>query len=115
MSSPVTRGARELSRLLREQTCDVRALDLAGFRRWLGAHLAHWQGDAVFAQRARIRDLRRAHPQLRTLEGRQRRAADAEAATPESGRRRRLGQELIDADKAVAGLTAALETAPAER
>jgi hypothetical protein len=41
MTSPVTRGARDLRRLLREQTCDVRTLDLAGFRRWLAGHRAH--------------------------------------------------------------------------
>jgi hypothetical protein len=76
MTSPVTRGARDLRRLLREQTCDVRTLDLAGFRRWLAGHRAHWQRDAVFVQRARIRDLRRAHPRLRALEEEPRQAVD---------------------------------------
>jgi hypothetical protein len=33
----VVRGTRVLHRLLREYTCDLRCLDLAG-RRWLGQH-----------------------------------------------------------------------------
>jgi hypothetical protein len=37
----------------------------------------HWQRVAVFVQRARIRDLRRAHPRLRALEEGPRQAVDA--------------------------------------
>ena len=51
---PVTRGTRALGRLLGEHTCDLRGLDVAGFRRWLDAHLARWQTDPVFCQRCRI-------------------------------------------------------------
>jgi len=38
--SDVIRGGRELRRLLKEQTFDLRALDLDGFRRWLDRHMA---------------------------------------------------------------------------
>src|SRR5947199_4580927 len=107
MPVPVTRGVRELLRLLREHTFDLRGLDLAGFRRWLDGHLARWQNDPVFVQRTRVRDLRRAHPDLHVLEEEHRRAARAEAASPQSPRLRRLERELLDTGKAVAGLTAA--------
>src|SRR4051794_41918216 len=55
-------------------TFDLRTLDLAGFRRWLNLHLARWASDPAFVQRARVRDLRRAHPDLRPLEEDHRRA-----------------------------------------
>jgi hypothetical protein len=110
------RGVRALRRLLREQTCDLRGLDLPGFRRWLDRQSAHWQSDPVFLQRARIRDLRRAHPALHPLEKEHRRAAAAEASSAHSLRLRRLEQELIGAARAVSGLTAALQRAtPAQR
>jgi hypothetical protein len=114
-AATVRRGVRALRRLLREQTFDLRGLDVAGFRRWLDARLERWRQDPVFTQRARIRDLRRAHPRLHALEQEHRRAARAEAAAAHSSRLRRLEQELLDADKAVSGLTAALREAGPER
>jgi len=110
----VVRGVAELDRLLREQTSDVRALDSPGFRRWVEAHLARWQCDPVFAQRVRVRDLRRAHPRVGELEAEARRAAEAYAATPESRRLAELHLELSGAARAIAGLTAALERADAD-
>src|SRR5262249_23660978 len=101
------RGVRALRRLLREQTFDLRNLDVGGFRRWLDVRLERWRQDPVFAQRARVRDLRRAHPQLPALEQEHRRAARAEAASAHYTRLRRLEQELLDADNAVSGLTTA--------
>lgn len=112
----VTRGPDELRRLLAEQTLDLRGLDLQGFRRWLAGQLARWEKDPVFVQRVRMRDLRRAHPDLRRLERAWRRAAAADAATPEFARLCRLERELLGTGKAVSGLTAALErAAPEER
>jgi hypothetical protein len=111
----VLRGARPLTRLLREHDFDLRGLDLAGFRDWLGAQLPTWQRDPVFVQRARIRDLRRAHPELHTLEQEYRRAEVADAATPEACRLRRLDVELLNTGRAVAGLTAALTPAAPEK
>jgi hypothetical protein len=113
--APTTRGVRPLCRLLRDNTFDLRGLDLAGFRRWLDAHLARWRNDPVFAQRARIRGLRRANPRLRALEQEHRRAAVAEAATPQSPRLRQLEQELADTGKALSGLTAALQRAAPQK
>jgi hypothetical protein len=110
----VTRGVRALRRLLREQTFDLRGLDLPGFRDWLGRRLEHWRQDPVFVQRGRLRDLRREHPLLGTLEKKYRRAAHADAASAPFARLRRLEQEIIDTDKAVAGLGAALERAVPE-
>lgn len=114
-STPVLRGIRELRRLVRDQTFDLRTLDPAGFRRWLDLHLAHWLLDPVFNQRSRIRDLRRAHPELAALEKEYRRAATEDEMSPEFARLCRLEQEVIDAGKAVAGLTAAREGSPPER
>jgi hypothetical protein len=111
----VIRGYGELRRLLREQTFDLRRLDLPGFRRWLDGLLARWQNDPVFVQRAKVRDLRRTHPSLRTLEDEYRRAALADAASVSFPRLHRLEQELASIAKAVRGLTEALRGAPPER
>jgi hypothetical protein len=111
----VNRGARELRRLLREQTFDLRGLDISGFRRWLDCHLSRWQNDPVFQQRIRIRDLRRAHPQLRVLEQQHRRAAALDAQSPQFTRLQRVEKELTDAARAIAGLTAALQQATPEK
>jgi hypothetical protein len=111
----VTRGARELRRLLCERTFDLRGLDAAGFRRWLAGHLARWRNDPVFIQRARIRDLRQTYPNLLQLEHGHNRAAAADAASPQFARLRQVEQELVGAGNAVAGLTAALEQAEPEK
>jgi hypothetical protein len=111
----VARGVCALRRLLRDQTRDLRRLDLTAFRPWLDSHLARWQRDPVFLQRARIRDLRRRQPLLRSVENEHRLAAAAEAASPQCSRLRRLEQELIDTDKAVSGLTTAIQQATLER
>ncbi len=111
----VSRGVGPLRRLLQEQTFDVRHLDLEGFRRWLEAHLDRWRRDPVFSQRLRIRDLRRATPRVIELERELRRATAADEASPSFRRLSDLEQGLTGADRAVAGLSEALEQAPAER
>ena len=114
LSVHVASGARELRRLLEERTCDVRALDLAAFRAWLLRRVARWERDAVFAQRVAIRDLRRAHPSLIALEAGERRAREADEASPRHPRLQSIGKELGDAEKAIAGLRGALEGAGEE-
>src|SRR5262245_19914110 len=94
-----------LRRLVAERTFDLRTLDLPGFRRWLDLQLPHWQADAVFAQRARIRDLNRAHPEPRRLKREVRRAAEVDAATPQAARLGEVEKALRNAAKAIAGLT----------
>jgi hypothetical protein len=114
--SRARRGVRALHRLLQDRTFDLRALDLPGFRRWLDVHLAHWRKNSVFAQRVRIRDLRRTHPELHRLEQELRRAADADARTPQCGPLHEAEREMGNAARAISGLTAALKrAAPAER
>lgn len=93
----------------------MRALDLDGFRRWLGWHLERWERDPVFLQRRRICDLRRAHPRISVLEKECRRAAARDAAGPHFLRLQRLERELEGTEKAVAGLAGALEEAPPEQ
>jgi hypothetical protein len=110
-----TRGPDALRRLLADQTLDLRGLDLAGFRGWLARLLVRWQADPVFAQRALVRDLRRAHPELDRLEAEAQRAAAADAASPQADRLRRLERELGNARKALAGLAAALEAADSDK
>jgi hypothetical protein len=116
MSPPVhvTSGVRELRRLLEERTCDVRTLDLGAFRAWLLRRVARWGRDPVFAQRVAIRDLRRAHPPLIALEAEERRAREGDEASPQHPRLQAVEKELGDAEKAIAGLSAALEGAEEE-
>lgn len=111
----VSRGASELRRLLDEQTLDLRTLDLAGFRRWLSSHLERWRNNPVFVERGRIRDLRRAHPALRKLEREQRRAVEADEASPAFSRLHELERELTGAGKAIRGLSEALIRVDAEK
>jgi hypothetical protein len=114
--SGIVRGADGLERFLRENDRDVRALDLAGFRDWLGHHLRRWERDPVFRQRLRIRDLRRGHPRLALLEAARGRAREEDAASPAQARLLRLEKEVAGAAKAIAGLSSALEAAaPAAR
>src|SRR4051794_32711300 len=111
----VSRGSRVLHRWLAAQTFDLRNLDLAGFRRWLDGQFARREGDPLFQQRVRIRGLRRGHPELRRSEEDVRRAAERDAATPAFARLRQLDRDLAATARAVAGLTAALGPAAAER
>jgi hypothetical protein len=106
-------GSREITRLLTERCLDLRALDPTGFRRWLSQHLERWQHDPIFNQRLRIRELRRAHPDLRVLERRLRQVEAADAAAAEHPVLDRLAREIEGARKAVAGLTAAAGKATA--
>ncbi len=111
----VKRGSDELRRLLQEQSFDLRTLDLAGFRRWLDRHLARWQNDPVFVQRSRIRELRRAHPRLPTLEEAHRRAGLADAASTSFARLKQLERQLSDTGKALLGLSGAMAQAGPEK
>lgn len=110
-----TRGARALRRVLREETCDLRALDEAGFRRWLEQRLEYERRDPAFAQRVRIRDLRRSCPELRRIEQEYRRCVAADAAAPHFSRLSRLEQEVNDAERAIAGLSDACRQARGQR
>jgi hypothetical protein len=111
----VNRGTRALRRWL-EQAVDLRGLDLEGFRHWLGQQLPRWELDPAFAQRARIRDLRQAHPELLALERMLRHALAADEASPQAERLFQLEEELSRADKAIAGLEAArARTADAQK
>jgi hypothetical protein len=105
------RDPAELHRRLAERTLDLRTLDLAGFRRWLDLQLARWQSDPVFVQRIQIRDLRKAHPELRELEKAYRRSERADAATPQAARLAEVERERHNANKAITGLTEALRRA----
>lgn len=109
------RGRRALQRLLAERCCDVRELDLPAFRRWLAALLRRWRRDPVFRQRLRLRELRRAHPDLVEAERRFRRALRQDAAGPFFGALAARERQLHDLGRALAGLTAALAAAPEER
>lgn len=111
MSAPslhAVRGTRELHRLL-ERAVDLRNLDVEGFRHWLTRQVSFWEKDPVFVERARIRDLRRAHPELRALEREERHAAAVDAASPQAEHLLRVEGELAKTHKALAGLSAALE------
>ena len=111
----VERGRDVVEALLRERTTDLRRVDVEGFRAWLERQLPGWRRDPVFAQRERIRDLRRACPGLRALERELRRAREADAASPAGARLGKLEAELRGVEQAIAGLTGASEDAGPER
>ncbi|WP_164103288.1 hypothetical protein [Candidatus Laterigemmans baculatus] len=114
MNSPLIRGGEVLRWLLEERCFDVRQLDAAEFPDWLRRHQARWERDAAFAQRARLRDLRRSCPSLLQLERELRRATAAEAATASHARRQTLERAASGAEQAIAGLTNALARAAPE-
>jgi hypothetical protein len=107
--------AAELRRRLDELTLDVRTLDMAGFRVWLERLMARWQTDPVFVQRARIRDLRRAHPDVRRLTTEFRRATEIAATSPAGRRMAVLDKRLHNTEQAITGLDAALQNALPEQ
>jgi hypothetical protein len=113
MDAPPTirRGAGELRRILAERTDDVREMDVDAFRAWLLQRWNSWRRDPVFVLRCRIRDLRRAHPELASAEKAERAARRACERSAEHADITRLEKLAADAAKAVAGLTAAIETA----
>ena len=112
----VERGRDVVEALLRDRTTDLRRVDAKGFRAWLERQIPGWRRDPVFAQRERIRDLRRACPGLRALERSVRRAREADAASPAGVRLGKLEDELRGVEQAIAGLTGASEDAePARR
>lgn len=111
----VERGSAALHRLLREETRDFRALDAPGFRRWLERRLSRWSGDPLFAQRARIRELRRSLPRLEALEAELRSTEAADRASPVFPELQRVERELVGTAKALAGLSDALAGADAAR
>jgi hypothetical protein len=112
---PLIRDPAELRERLGRLTFDLRTLDLAGFRRWLDTLLARWANDSVFVQRSRIRDLRRAHPHLWTLEYVHRRADAADAESEHGLRLREIERALYDGGRALSGLTGALSRADPPR
>jgi hypothetical protein len=111
----ITRGADALHAMLRERTTDLRRVGPGELREWLGRQLPGWRLDPAFAQRERIRDLRRAYRRLRALERERRRAARADADSPGGARLRQVEEELSGVVKAVEGLTGALVDADEDR
>ncbi|HEX8361108.1 MAG TPA: hypothetical protein VF613_13430 [Longimicrobium sp.] len=112
----VERGREVVQALLRERTTDLRYIDAEGFRDWLQRQLAGWRRDPVFAQRERIRDLRRACPGLRALEREVKHSRQADAASPGGERLGQVEEELRGVEQGVAGLAGASEgAAPARR
>ena len=111
----VSRGVRTLRLLLREWNCDVRNLDPAEFRGWLARQLRAWRCDPVFRQRVRIRELRRAHPELRELERKLQGAVQADEAAPGFERRRQIERELCGVEKAIEGVSEAIDDAVLNR
>jgi hypothetical protein len=111
----IVRGARALQRLLRRHTFDLRGLDAAGFRRWLALHFDAWRNDPAFVQRCRIRDLRRAHPELRTLEQELCRARRADESSPHFPLLTTIEEELHRTGRALNGLTTAMIGAAADK
>jgi hypothetical protein len=100
--------------LLRQAT-DLRHFGVEDFRHWLTHQLSLWRKDPVFAQRARIRDLRQAHPELLDLERACRHAATVDAASAQFPRLQQLETELSKVGKALSGLRGALARAAPDK
>lgn len=96
-------------------TLDLRTLDLAGFRRWLDQLLAGWATDPVFVQRSRMRDLRRAHPELRALEADHARAVRADVESAHGPQLAGLERRIYDIGRALEGLAEAIGRAGPDR
>lgn len=111
----VDRGTEPIRRILDERTFDIRARAPAQLGEWLRPHLDRWSRDPAFAQRSRIRALRRAHPRLSELERAHRRALRDDEASTAFARLEALEREIADAGKAIEGLGGAMEGAGAER
>lgn len=111
----VERGRAALLRLLREESRDVRTLDPPGFRRWMEERLVRWRRDPLFAQRSRIRELRRSLPRLAALEAELHSAEAGDRASSAFAQLQRVERELEGAAKAVAGLSEAQAGADAAR
>lgn len=115
LNGTVARGANVLHALLCERTNDLRRVGLEDFREWLERQLPGWRHDPVFAQRERIRELRRASPRLCALERERRHVARADADSAEGARLRELEEELSGVVRAVEGLTGAVKDADEHR
>jgi hypothetical protein len=109
------RDPAELRERLGRLTFDLRTLDLSGFRRWLRMLTDRWAKDPVFAQRSQIRDVRRAHPELQTLEAEHRRATAADAESEHGSRLREFDRSVYETGKAIRGLDDALTRAEPDR
>ena len=114
-STRIESGRSALALLLRDYNQDFRRLDPPSFRRWLEAHLTHWQKNPIFCQRAHIRELYRAHPGLRQLEREYRETRRRLASTPVFIQMAALERQLADNLKAQTGLSQALAAASGER
>lgn len=111
----MSRGTEALAACLDAGCFDLRELDVDGFRSWLQRHVDRWQRDPVFRQRANIRGLRRQFPRVVRLQRELRRAAAADAASPQFARLQRLEKRLSDVGKAIAGLSDAVRDAPPDQ
>jgi hypothetical protein len=110
VTSSSRRGKAVLREFLAERVFDLRELDADRFRIWLNQHLAHWREDPAFLQRMRIRDLRRAHPELSGLEEKRREARIRYEGSSAYDGLEEARRALAGARKAIAGLTHALRT-----
>jgi hypothetical protein len=103
--------------LRRNDHADARpaASTLDEFRDWLAARIAEHQRNPVFVQQCRVRDLIRSHRlALRRHEDAVRRARTAYDASPHRQRLEQLAARLDGLERAVAGLTEAVEAQRAD-
>lgn len=94
---------------------DLRTLDLAGFRRWLDQLMERWASDPVFVQRSRIRDLRKAHPELKRLETDHAHALRADIESAHGPQLAGIERRLYDVGRALDGLAEAIARAGPDR
>jgi hypothetical protein len=114
-SVQVRRGQRFLRHLLANQLVDLPSLTVDGLRSWLGQQLPYWRGNAVFAQRSRIRDLHRGHPTFLEQERRLQRTLAVFSNSQFFALFQQIQKTLRGLVKAIEGVGAALERADAPK
>ena len=100
-------GARGLRALLERNRFDVRSASPESFGGWLRAQHDYWMRNQAFVLRCQIRDLVRADPGLRALLKAHAQAVQQDAESPYYGALEAVSRDVLGAEKAIQGLSAA--------
>lgn len=111
----VERGVRALRRHLKTRLFDLRRADFVSFKSWLTNQIPYWQRSATFDARCKIRELRRANPNLIDLERETAKHLKAFEASPAFAQTESLKKSIYDANKAIEGLTKARDNASSDK
>lgn len=109
-------GQDVLRDFLADNTLDFKSLSPEQFRDWISAQLRRKERDAVFLKRCAMRDIRKEHLSiLRTLEHTFRSRKSEFEASPNAKRLEEIDRESLGAQKALSGLSQAIEKASGDK